>query len=184
MEHVMYEPVDVTPLIEEMERQKAENKIKEANLKALTAAKLKQAKQAEEAERIRKEYERVQATPPEVLARQIHTAKYKAKKTEPPFVYAVLLYGPNGRTRVKVGKSINEYGLMANYHRVDPEASLIWRSPGGVELESAMHKQLKAYVINHHSGRRSEVFDFKSDDIDTMIKILEAAKDNALDALS
>lgn len=72
-------------------------------------------------------------------------------------VYCVHLYAG----RVKVGTTKNLTLLMSQYHRVIPEAKLVWQAPGGRTLEDAMKWGLpQEFRVRHQTGALSEVFDF------------------------
>lgn len=71
----------------------------------------------------------------------------------------VYLIGCNESSLVKIGRSIDLHGRLAEIQRMSPvPLSILWSTPGGWELESRLHQVFRS--------RRShgEWFDFNGDD--------------------
>lgn len=97
------------------------------------------------------------------------TGKIVRESALTPVVYAVYYLG-----RTKIGMTRNVAGLMVQYHRIVPDAQLIWVHPGGRELEKKLHRMFPTQNLPHLTGRNSEVF-LLGKKIDAIVQRLDAA---------
>jgi hypothetical protein len=109
----------------------------------------------------------VGATPPDKKRRYNQT--FRATLKHASLVYAIHLVG----SRWKIGYTTDTSRLLSAYHRVAPEAELIWSHPGDGTLEREIQSELSALNVPHLSGVPSEVFEL-GQDRDLVVKQLDA----------
>jgi hypothetical protein len=107
------------------------------------------------------------ATPTDKKRRYNQT--FRATLKHESVVYAIHL----GGIRWKIGYTTDTSRLLSAYHRVVPEAKLVWSYPGNGTLERAIQSELSALNVPHLSGVPSEVFEL-GQDRDLVVKQLDA----------